>query len=119
MLPCGLRGENKCGINPQLNSRWLPPDYGRIAPLQEDIKFKRKNMDRMLDFKALPDIEGESPDVSKNVTNIDKEDFDFINEKVLHTIEKGETVTYPKYKVLFVAHHLARKIVKRDVLSLR
>ena len=74
-------------------------------------------MDKMLDFKALPMVEGEPVDVSKKVTNIDNEDFDFTYEKISHTIKAGETVTYPKYKVLFVAHHLARKIVKREAIA--
>lgn len=79
-------------------------------------------MDSLLEYKALPNIDGESNDAVKKFTNIDKEDFEFTyvirpGEQTTQKIKAGETVDLPKYKVNFAAFHLAKKVVKREAIE--
>ena len=66
-------------------------------------------------------IPGESNDVVKVFVNIDKEDFEFtwenIGNHVKYTVKAGETINYPKYLVNFASYHLAKKIVKREMIE--
>lgn len=67
-------------------------------------------------------VNEESNDVPKKFTNIDTEDFEinYLLEGTnkYHTwVKAGETVTLPKYLVNFACTHLARKMVKRQLMA--
>ena len=61
--------------------------------------------------------EGESVDTPKKFKNIDDEVFECTWDGIVHTVKPGESVIKPLYLVNYMAMHLARKIVKREMVK--
>lgn len=62
-------------------------------------------------------IESESNDAPKKFKNIDKEDFEFNWNELKYSVKTGEIQVLPKYLVNFAAMHLAKKMVKRELME--